>query len=478
MSQPQATESSTKLEPLGWPLIRLALVVVLGGLAPLLDTTIVNVGLQTLERDFHVTTAAVQWVTTAYLLALAITVPVTTWATARFGARRMQLAGLIIFVIGSVAAGFSWSLGSLIFFRALLGVGAGIIQPLVQTILVRAAGPKKLGRVITIVTLVTLIAPIAGPLVGGAILANFSWSLIFFVNVPFCLAAVILGAIYIPKAQADPARRLDLVGLVMLAPALVGILYSLTTIATNAGDATASGTAITWTVLIASVVLLAAFIVWSLRRGAASLIPLAVFRIRSFASASGVLFFSGLSLYGALFLMPLFFQQVREQGALIAGLLLALQGVGSLATRWVGSVVDRIGARPIAIAGILLCALATIPFAFAGAHSTEVILAISLIVRGGGLSAANIAVAAGAFKNVPREEVPAASAIVRLLQQLGGSLGVAVLAVILVAGAGAGAAHPVAGFQLAFTWSIILSAAALIPAFLLPGKARAEVSAA
>src|SRR5262249_53067791 len=159
--------SEVGMERLGAPLIRLALVLVLGALAPFLDTTIVNVALHTLAGQFHVGVAAVQWISTAYLLALAITVPITGWAGDRFGTRTVWLVALAVFAVGSVLAGLSWNLGSLIAFRVLQGVGAGLIQPVIQTMLVRAAGPEKLGRLLTIVTLVGVLAPICGPLVGG-----------------------------------------------------------------------------------------------------------------------------------------------------------------------------------------------------------------------------------------------------------------------------------------------------------------------
>lgn len=456
-----------KQEPLGWPLIRLALIVVLGGVAPLLDTTIVNVALHTLEHEFRVDTATVQWVTTVYLLALTVTIPATVWATHRFGSRRLWLVGLALFLVGSAASGLSWSIGSLILFRAIQGIGAGIIQPVVQTILVRAAGPSRLGRVLTIVTIVTLIAPIAGPVAGGAIIASASWRLVFFVNVPICIAALALAAVLLPRDERGTARPFDAVGLLLLAPGLVGIIYGLS----NATTSGALGSARVLVPLGAGVALMLTFVIRSLRSAGPKLLDLAVFRIRSFTTASGILFFSGFSLYGALLLVPLYFQQLRGQDALTAGLLLAPQGIGSLLTRWVGGFVDRIGARPFAIGGIVLAALATIPFAVAGSGTSELVLAGALVVRGAGLSAANIAIVTGAFRDVPREEVPGASALTRLLQQLGGSLGTAVLAVILVAASRPGA--PAAGFQTAFWWSIALTVAALVPAILIPSRRAA-----
>jgi EmrB/QacA subfamily drug resistance transporter len=420
---------------LEWPLVRLALVIVLGGVAPLVDTTIVNVALPTFAADFHVGTTAVQWVTTGYLLAMGLTIPVTSWATARLGAARLWLLGLTGFLVGSALSGLAWDLASLIAFRVVQGVGAGVMLPVLQTILVRAAGPTKTARVLTIVMLVSVIAPIAGPLVGGAIVNGGSWRWLFAINVPLCLAAITLARRYVPRDPADRTAKLDLPGLLLLAPAVVALL---------------SG------VYLWGALLLAGFVWWSARKGDRALIPVRLFTNRAFSASAAVLFLSGLALYGALFLIPLYFQQQRGLDALTAGLVLALQGVGSLLTRWVGGVVDRIGARTITVVGIALCAAATVPLALAGPSTSYVLLGAALVVRGGALSVANIAITSAAFTHLPGADVPSGSAVVRLLQQLGGSTGTALLASVAADGT----------YHAAFTWSIALTAGALVPAVL------------
>ncbi|RSM74886.1 MFS transporter [Actinoplanes sp. ATCC 53533] len=447
-------DRTARLEPLGRPLVRLALVVVIGGVAPLLDTTIVNVALHALGAQFHSPATSVQWVVTAYLLALGITIPLTTWATARFGAKRLWVAGLVVFLIGSGLSGLAWNLGGLIAFRALQGMGAGIIQPVLQTILVRAAGPAKTGRVLTIVTSVSLIAPVAGPLVGGLIVTDASWRWVFAVNIPLCLVAILLAARVVPGEKSNRQAGLDVPGFLLIAAGTVALLFALGNATSNRADAVGTF----YLPLGAGLVLIAGFITWSLCRGGRALIPLRMFTDRTFAGASGALFFSGLSLYGGLFLIPLYFQAERGLGALASGTILALQGIGSLLTRWVGGIVDRVGARTIIVTGIAICAAATIPFALAGPHTSYLLLAATLVVRGGALSAANIAITAGAFSRLSRAKVPAGSAVIRLLQQLGGSAGTALLAALLTAGFGA-----------AFTWSIALTALAIIPALLMPG---------
>ncbi|QYN24810.1 MFS transporter [Amycolatopsis sp. DSM 110486] len=171
-------------------------------------------------------------------------------------------------------------------------------------------------------------------------------------------------------------------------------------------------------------------------------------------------------MYGALFLIPLYFEQERGLGAFAAGMILALQGVGSLLTRWVGGVIDRVGARVIAVVGIAGCAAATVPFVVAGPSTSFVVLGVALVVRGGALSAANIAVTSAAFTRLPREDVPSGAAVVRLVQQLGGSAGTAVLAAIAAAGA----------FHVAFVVSAAPAIVAVGPALLL-GRRKIVVAA-
>jgi len=452
-------DERTRLEPLGWPLVRLALVVVVGGVAPLIDTTVVNVALHTMSAGLHVGTDAVQWVATAYLLALVVTVPVTVWASDRFGAKRLWVAGLALFLVGSGLCALAWGFGSLVAFRALQGVGAGVMVPVMQTILVRAAGPAKTGRVLTVVMLVSVVAPIAGPLVGGAIVDAGSWRWVFVVNLPLCAAAIPLAARFVPGAPAQAGKRLDVPGVLGLGLGTAALVYALSNAATHGGDAAVR----VWTPLVAGLVLTTGFVGWSLARGTRAAIPVAVLAHRAFGSAVATLFLTGVALYGALFLVPLYFQQQRGMTALSAGAVLALQGVGSLATRWVGGVVDRTGARPIAVVGVVLCAAATVPFAIATASTGWALLAVALVVRGGALSAVNIAITTGAFSGLSREEVPAGSAVVRLVQQLGGAAGTALLATVAAAAG---------GFHAAFVWSIGLTLVALVPCLGIPALRR------
>jgi EmrB/QacA subfamily drug resistance transporter len=456
--------------------IRLVVILLLGAIPSLLDTTIVNVAIDTIGRDLHVTVSAIEWVITGYLLSFGIVIPLSGWALARFGGRATWVFALVVFLAGSVLSGAAWNIGSLIGFRVLQGIGGGLLMPLLTTLLTQAAGGRQLGRLMAAVSLPVAVVPVFGPVISGLIISNVSWRWIFYVNVPFCLVAIILAWRGLPGRRpqqagstAAAAARLDVAGLVLLCPALAGLLYGLAEASTAAGF----GQLRVIVPLIAGAVLLAAFVWHALRTTAVPLVDLRLFRYRGFTGATTLIFLAGLSIYGAMLLLPLYFQQDRGFSALTAGLLLVPQGVGSILPRTiVGRLTDRLGARPVSIAGIVLAAIGTVPFALAGVHTSEWLLGGALVVRGAGLGAATIALMAGAFQGLSKTELPDASSATRIMQQVGGAFGAAVLVVILTGGAvhAAGPAGLSAAFDRTFWWSVGFTALALVPALLLPGR--------
>ena len=207
---------------------QIAAVVVVGAIMSILDTTIVNVALDTLSRDLHSPLADVQWVATGYMLALAAVIPVSGWAAGRFGAKRLWIASVILFTLGSVLCGLAWSTESLIGFRVLQGIGGGMIMPVGTMMLTRAAGPARLGRIMSIIGMPMILAPILGPTLGGLLIDHLDWRWIFYVNVPVGIVAVVMGMRLLPNIEEGVFRtKLDRVGLALLALGVPLFVYGL-----------------------------------------------------------------------------------------------------------------------------------------------------------------------------------------------------------------------------------------------------------
>jgi EmrB/QacA subfamily drug resistance transporter len=468
-----APQSREKLDS---ALVRLIVILLLGAIPSLLDTTIVNVAIDTIGRDLHTTVSAIQWVITGYLLSFGMVIPLSGWALARFGGRATWVFALSVFLAGSVLSGAAWNIGALIGFRVLQGVGGGLMMPLLTTLIMQASGGRQLGRLMAAVSLPVAVVPILGPVISGLIISNISWRWIFFVNVPMCVAGIIFAWRGLPGARPHGAAappRLDLLGLVLLCPALAGLLYGLAQVSSSGGF----GHLRVLVPLLAGAVLLGGFAYHALRTRDEPLVDVRLFRSRPFTGASMLMFLAGLSIYGAMLIIPLYFQQGRGYSALAAGLLLVPQGVGSLLPRTiVGRLTDKLGPRPVSVAGIVLTIIGTIPFALAGAHTSIAILAAALFIRGAGLGAATISVMAGAFQGLDRADVPHASSVTRIMQQVGGAFGAAVLIVILSSQAGAhaavGTSALVSAFSATFWWTTGFAVLAAVPALLLPGRSR------
>ncbi len=460
-------------------------VVVVGMIMAILDATIVNVAIPTLGSDFHTSIATIQWVLTGYLLTFASVIPLTGWAVERFGAKRIWIGSLLLFMVGSALAGLAWSIGTLILFRVVQGVGGGLLLPVGQTILAQAAGPQRFGRVMSVVGVPMLLGPVFGPVIGGAIVDQISWRWIFFVNLPIGVFAVLLAWRLLPEDGRRAGRRLDLGGLVLLSPGLALLVYGMS----EAGSAGGLGSARAVSGIATGAALIALFARRAWRRGPAALIDVSLFARRGFAAAAGTNLLIGIALFGALILLPLYLQIVRGESPLATGLLLMPQGLGAaLAMPIAGRLTDEIGARVVIPAGIVLALFGTAGYTQVGAHTSYVFLAGALFVIGLGLGATIMPAMAAAYQTVPRESVAQATSAINAIQRIAGSVGTALLAVVLQrsiasnlpgldGGIGAlaqesGRAHaaPVLAdaFGTAFWVAFALVAAALVPAFLLP----------
>jgi EmrB/QacA subfamily drug resistance transporter len=475
-------------------LLAVASVVVLGTIMSILDTTVVNVAINTLSLDFHTSLTTIQWVATGYTLALATVIPLSGWIADRFGTKRLYMISIALFLGGSALSGLAWSAGSLIFFRVLQGLGGGMIMPAGMTILTRAAGPNRIGRVMSIIGVPMLLGPIVGPILGGWLVADVSWRWIFFINVPIGIVALFLARRILPRDVPQKEQRLDLVDLLLLSPGLALVIYGLA----ESNSAGGFGAAKVLIPLLAGLGLLVAF-VWHALRAQDPLIDLRLFANRTFANSSTTLVLVAISVFGSFLLLPLYFQAVRGESALQAGLLLAPQGFGAmLAMPLAGQLADRTGSGRIVPFGLLAIIGSILWWTQIGANTGYVATSIDLFIFGLGMGFTMMPTFSGAMQTMRKEAVARGTTSLNILQQTGASIGTAVLSVILASaltsklgglghgGIGAvahvppGVRHHIAplmasAFGQTFWWAVGLLGVAFLASLMLP-KRRPELA--
>jgi EmrB/QacA subfamily drug resistance transporter len=462
------TATADKIDAYVW---RISAVVIIGSIMSILDTTIVNVALATLGRELHDTVANIQWVVTGYMLSLAAVIPVTGWAARRFGAKRVYIVSLVLFTAGSALCGFATSTNELIVFRVLQGVGGGMILPIGQLMMAEAAGPQRMGRVMSIVAVPAMLAPILGPTIGGLILENASWRWIFYVNVPIGAIAVIAALRILPNVERTKADPLDVLGFLLMATGLPLLTYGLAEIGVTGGVTSPRviGPALLGLALVGT-------FVWHALRTRFPLLDMRLYRRATFASASFTMFCLGAALFGSMILLPLYWQQIRHESVVDTGLLTAPMGLGmALVMPLAGKLTDRLGGGPLALFGVTLTAVMTIPFGMIGAHTPIAWLSVAMFLRGAGVGFAFMPAMAAAFAALQRSELPHATPQLNVLQRVGGSIGTAVLAVVLqraLVGAHTLAAQANA-YGTAFWFAGGLTALAIVPCIILVRAERA-----
>jgi EmrB/QacA subfamily drug resistance transporter len=469
---------------------RLALVVLLGAVMTILDTTIVNVAVNTLGTDFDTSLATIQWVLTAYTLALSMSIPITGWAVSRYGAKRMWMISLSLFIIGSVLCGAAWSVESLVVFRALQGIGAGMIMPIGQTMLAQKAGPHRMGRVMAVIAVPAMLAPVLGPVLGGFIIDHLSWRWMFYVNVPLCAIALIAAFKMLPRDVVENASaKLDVLGLLLLSPGLAALVYGMA----EAGNGSGLTSAKVLLGVIPGLVLITLFVLHALRLGDRALVDVRLFRDRTF-SVVNIAFFTYVgALFGMMVLLPLYFQVVKHQTPLESGLMTAPLGIGAMLTMPIsGKLSDRLGTRRLALVGLPVMLLGVFGYTQLHVDTATWFLLGTLFVLGLGHGTMMPALMGGMYRTMDRKDVPSGTVAANITMRVGSSIGVAALAVILqlaiqdrfpqtdgslgevarVAGAGSAAANAEAlltdAFTTGFWWAFGFAAFSLIPILLIP----------
>ncbi len=376
---------------------------------------------------------------------------------------------LLLFLGGSILSSLSWNVESLIVFRIVQGFGAGLMVTIVQTLLVQISGGKHLGQLISYISVPAVLGPILGPVIGGVIVNSLGWRWIFYVNIPVILIATLLAWKGLPADQRSEHKvSLDWIGLLLLSPALSIILYGIVQTGSNGGI---TSSAVLEPLLIGAA-LMVAFVIYALKMKGSPIMDLRLFKSKNFSASCSLLFLYGIISTGIMLILPLYYQQMRGESALYAGLLLIPQGIGLMVSRsQFVKLMDRIGSRPVVLISIIMTVLGTLPFAFVGANTDQVLLAVALFVRGAGLGGILIPVITSAYDGLEKRQIPDASTATRILMTIGGAFGSAILATVLenqlTAQSISGVQAIANAYDVAFWWSIGFTVIAIIPALLL-----------
>ncbi len=407
-----------------------AIVVVFGLFMSILDTTIVNIAIPRLQSAFGADLNSVQWVITGYTLAQGVAIPLTGFFSNRFGLKRAYIMALTAFTLGSLLCGLAWSLPVLITFRILQGAGGAFLLPMTITLLYREFPPQERGVATGFLGIPILLAPALGPTVGGYIVTYASWQLIFFINVPIGILAVILGSLLLREFRPEGRTSFDITGFILSTIGLGSILYALSSVST---DGWGSGTVLSF--LIGGVLALVLFVVVELviiNRGGQPLLDLTIFRDRLFTLSNLANVCITFALFGGLFVVPVYLENIRGLSAYQTGLLLLPQALGSMVSSLVGGrLVDRLGVRAVVIPGLLITAFAFWELSFVSLYTPYGWFQIMLILRGLGLGLVAQPLIVAALATIPPRKLAQASSINSVVRAVASSFAIATLATLI-----------------------------------------------
>jgi EmrB/QacA subfamily drug resistance transporter len=425
----------------------------------IMDTTIVNVAIPTLASDFNVTGSGIEWVVLGYLLSIAVWIPSSGWIGDRFGTKKTFLFALAIFTIASILCGLSQSIGQLIAFRILQGVGGGMLTPVGTAMLYRAFPPEERARASTVLIIPTVIAPALGPIFGGLLIDSLSWHWIFFVNVPIGIAGFIFGWLYLEESKEPTAGSFDFAGFSLAAGGLASLLYALSR-GPDAGwlsrEVMISG--------VGGFIMLLAMIRVELRVEQ-PMLALRLYKDRMFRNSNMVNTFSYGAFAAFLFLLPQFLQTLLGYSALESGLATFPQAVGVIfASQFVGRMYHTIGPRRLVTFGLVMVTLSSFPYLFVDLNTSAWTIRGLMLLRGISMAFSFVPLQAATYANIQKQDTGRASAIFSTQRQASAAIGVAILSTIflsrrnsLAAGGVPTQDHFLTAFHTAFAASIALS---------------------
>jgi EmrB/QacA subfamily drug resistance transporter len=403
-------------------------VIVVGSFMALLNSSSVNVAISRIQGEFGGTATQVQWISTAYTLTLGVVVPTSSWLSDRFGARRVYVVALQVFTLGSVLCGLASSLNTLILFRVVQAVGGGLLPVLAQEMIYRMVPRDRIGSAMGVYGLGIILGPAIGPTLGGWLVQDISWRLIFYVNVPIAVLGTVGVLTLLPSFAGGPGRRFDIPGFVFIASGLTCLLIA----SSEGGDPSYGWTSYTVLMLAAAGVLcLAVFVVVELSVEE-PLLDIRIFAGWVFSISVALSGLLNVGLFAGAFYIPLFLQQGQGLNALQAGLVLFVPALVTTAIMPLsGRLYDLIGARWLGTVGTLLVGVSAYMMHALSPQTMREPIILASCIRNAGVGLALIPITTAGIASVSAARVGQASAINNLVGRVASALGLALLGSVL-----------------------------------------------
>jgi MFS transporter, DHA2 family, multidrug resistance protein len=449
-------------------LLTIALMYLLPGVMAEFDFSVVYVAQPTFMEVFHTSQVMAAWTATGYALAQAAAMAPSAWAINRFGARRLVVGSVLVFTLGSVLCATAASITLLIAARVLQGIGAGLLLPTTFTVLIRAAGPTRLGRVMSLASIPILMGAILGPVLGGWLIDAFGWQWIFLINVPLGVLAAVLARLTLPDDTSGEDEPLDLIQVLLLSPGIAVLLYSLAQLP-QYGTITAPKVFVP---AAAGTAMLTAFVLHALHRTENPMIDLGLLQQRVVLAANTARFLFAMSFLGAGLVLPLYFQQVLGASPMRAGTLFVPQVIGvAVSSPVIGLITDRRGPRGVVLVGIVVSAAAMGVFIWAINQPQVPIAALipALAVTGVGASCSMIPVASAAVHNLDDRDAAHGSTLLNVNHQVSAAIGIAGCSMLLASLSELGVTY---AYTAVLAASAGIGALSLLPAAFLPNEAH------
>lgn len=401
-------------------------IIILGVFMAILDTSVVNVAIPTMEHAFNASTTQIQWVLTGYMLMIGVLVPISGWLTDRFGAKHLFLFALTVFTIGSALCGMAWSTGSIILFRLIQAIGGGFMMPVAQAMIFRIFPPDRRGMVMGLFGVSIMVAPAIGPTLSGYLVQYARWRLIFYINVPFGIIGVILGLLFMHEFPHHASAKLDKWGFMLSTVGFFSLLYGLNNVSSDGWKSPLVFLFVGLGVVCILLLIVVELLVES------PMIQFRVFKDYMFTMSTIISSIINVALFAGIFFLPLYLQNIVGLSAMSTGLLMMPAALATAVMMPIsGRLFDRIGARPLGILGLLIITIVTIGFTRLGTNTSANYVQWLYILRSLGMGLTMMPIMTAGMNTLAPQMMSQGSGLSNTARQVSSSLGTAVLTTIL-----------------------------------------------